>query len=91
MILVTKPNVILLDEPMAGVESGNVPGLMEIIRSLHKDHGNTVLIVEHHMEVVLGLVDRVAVMHHGSLLAIDTPENIVNNPVVQSAYLGEAL
>ncbi|MBX3311525.1 MAG: ABC transporter ATP-binding protein [Microbacteriaceae bacterium] len=91
MILVTKPNVILLDEPMAGVGSGDVPGLMEIIRSLHKDHGNTVLIVEHHMEVVLGLVDRVAVMHHGSLLAIDTPENIVNNPVVQSAYLGEAL
>lgn len=91
MILVTKPNVILLDEPMAGVGSGDVPALMDIIRSLHKDHGNTVLIVEHHMEVVLGLVDRVAVMHHGSLLAIDTPENIVNNPVVQSAYLGEAL
>lgn len=91
MILVTKPSVILLDEPMAGVGSGDVAGLMAIMRNLHRDHGNTVLLVEHHMDVVLGLVDRVAVMHHGTLLAVDTPENIVKNPTVQSAYLGESL
>ena len=45
--------------------------------------------VEHHMDVVLGLVDRVAVMHHGKLLACDTPEAVMADPVVQSAYLGE--
>lgn len=56
-----------------------------------REAGRTVLMVEHHMEVILGLVDRVPVMHHGSLLAIDTPEAVVANPVVQSANLGETV
>ncbi|MGH3704435.1 MAG: ABC transporter ATP-binding protein, partial [Agromyces sp.] len=73
MLIATDPKVILLDEPMAGVASGDVPALTEVIRGLHRG-GRTVLMVEHHMEVVLGLVDRVAVMHHGELLAVDTPE-----------------
>ena len=90
MLLATEPSVILLDEPMAGVASGDVPGLVEVIRSLHKDRGRTILMVEHHIEVVLGLVDRVAVLHHGELLANDTPEAVMANPAVQSAYLGDA-
>ncbi len=90
MLLATKPKLILLDEPMAGVASGDVPGLVELIRGLHKDHGRTVLMVEHHIDVVLGLVDNVAVMHHGKLLAHDTPENVMANPAVQGAYLGDA-
>ena len=69
--------LLLLDEPMAGVASGDVPELVDVIRSLHRDEGRTVLMVEHHMEVLLGLADRVAVMHHGALLAIDTPERIM--------------
>lgn len=88
MLLATEPSVILLDEPMAGVGSGDVPELVEVIRRLHKG-GRTVLMVEHHMEVLLGLVDRVAVMHHGELLALDTPDAVMANPTVQSAYLGE--
>ena len=87
MLLATEPAVILLDEPMAGVGSADVPGLVEVIRQVHKS-GRTVLMVEHHLDVVLGLVDRVAVMHHGQLLAIDTPTAIMANPAVQSAYLG---
>lgn len=90
MLLATNPKLILLDEPMAGVASGDVPGLVELIRGLHKDHGRTVLMVEHHIDVVLGLVDNVAVMHHGKLLAHDTPENVMANPAVQGAYLGDA-
>ncbi|AWB96806.1 ABC transporter ATP-binding protein [Agromyces badenianii] len=90
MLIATDPKVILLDEPMAGVASGDVPALTEVIRGLHHG-GRTVLMVEHHMEVVLGLVDRVAVMHHGELLAVDTPEAVMANPTVQSAYLGEAV
>jgi len=90
MLIATDPKVILLDEPMAGVASGDVPALTEVIRGLHRG-GRTVLMVEHHMEVVLGLVDRVAVMHHGELLAVDTPEAVMANPTVQSAYLGEAV
>ncbi|MGO0577787.1 ABC transporter ATP-binding protein [Ornithinimicrobium panacihumi] len=90
MLLATNPSVVLLDEPMAGVASGDVPGLTEVIRSLHRDHGCTVLMVEHHMEVLLGLVERVAVLHFGHLLAIDSPEAVMADPTVQSAYLGES-
>jgi len=89
MVLAADPAVILLDEPMAGVGSGDVPGLVDLIRRVHTEQGRTVLMVEHHMDVVLGLVDRVAVMHHGKLLACDTPEAVMADPVVQSAYLGE--
>lgn len=91
MLLATDPTVVLLDEPMAGVASGDVPALSAIIGRLHRDHGCTVLLVEHHMEVVLGLVERVAVMHFGTLLAIDTPEAVMADPTVQSAYLGETV
>ena len=91
MLLATDPSVVLLDEPMAGVGSGDVPALSAIIGRLHRDHGCTVLLVEHHMEVVLGLVERVAVMHFGTLLAIDTPQAVMADPTVQSAYLGETV
>lgn len=91
MLLAAEPSVVLLDEPMAGVASGDVPGLTAVIRSLHRDHGCTVLMVEHHMEVLLGLVERVAVLHFGHLLALDTPEAVMADPTVQSAYLGEAV
>lgn len=90
MLIAMDPKVVLLDEPMAGVASGDVPAITEVIRGLHRG-GRTVLMVEHHMEVVLGLVDRVAVMHHGELLAVDTPEAVMANPTVQSAYLGESV
>ena len=90
MLLATEPRVILLDEPMAGVGSADVPGLVEVIRQVNKS-GRTVLMVEHHMEVVLGLVDRVAVMHHGEVLAWDTPTAVMADPAVQSAYLGETV
>lgn len=90
MLVATAPAVVLLDEPMAGVGSGDVAGLVEVIRRLHAS-GRTVLMVEHHMEVLLGLVDRVAVMHHGELLAIDTPKAVMADPQVQKAYLGETV
>ena len=82
--------VLLLDEPMAGVNSEDVPGLTELIRNLHTE-GRTVLMVEHHISVVLGLAQRVAVLHHGQLLACGTPEEVMADEAVQSAYLGEPL
>lgn len=90
MLLAGEPRVMLLDEPMAGVGSADVPDLVELIDSVHKS-GRTILMVEHHMDVLLGLVDRVAVMHHGQLLAIGTPAEVMANPAVQSAYLGETV
>ena len=91
MLLAADPRVILLDEPMAGVSAEDVPELVELIRSVHSDEGKTVLMVEHHMEVVTGLAERIAVMHHGALLACDTPDKIMADETVQSAYLGEEL
>ena len=90
MLLAAEPRVILLDEPMAGVGSADVPGLVAVIRQVQRS-GATVLMVEHHMDVVLGLADRVAVMHHGQLLACDTPAAVMADPAVQSAYLGETV
>jgi branched-chain amino acid transport system ATP-binding protein len=91
MLLAGRPRVILLDEPFAGVSMEDVPELVELIRSVHVEEGKTVLMVEHHMEVVTGLAQRIAVLHHGSLLAVDTPDAIMRDETVQQAYLGEAL
>ena len=91
MLLAGDPRVILLDEPMAGVSVEDVDGLVEVIRSVHADEGRTVLMVEHRMEVVVGLAQRIAVMHHGALLAFDTPERVMADETVQTAYLGEPL
>jgi branched-chain amino acid transport system ATP-binding protein len=91
VLLVGEPRLMLLDEPMAGVSAEEVPALTELIRSLHRDEGRTVLMVEHHMDVLLGLADRLAVMHHGTLLALDTPQAVMADTTVQQAYLGEAL
>jgi len=88
IVLASKSDVVLLDEPMAGMSVENIPALIEIIRSLATVHMKTVLIVEHHMEVILGLADRIAVLNYGELLTVDTPQNIMANPTVQKAYLG---
>jgi branched-chain amino acid transport system ATP-binding protein len=91
LVLASKSKIVLLDEPMAGMSVENVPALVEIIRSLATVHKKTVLIVEHHMEVILGLADRIAVLNYGELLVCDTPEAVIANPIVQSAYLGANL
>jgi branched-chain amino acid transport system ATP-binding protein len=91
IVLASQSDIVLLDEPMAGMSVENVPELVEIIRALATEHKKTVLIVEHHMEVILGLADRIAVLNYGELLVCDTPQNVIKNPIVQSAYIGEAL
>jgi branched-chain amino acid transport system ATP-binding protein len=91
MLLAADKPVLLLDEPMAGVSAENVPELVELIRSVHEQERKTVLMVEHHLDVVTGIAQRIAVMHHGALLACDTPAAVMANETVQSAYLGEEL
>jgi branched-chain amino acid transport system ATP-binding protein len=90
MALASEPAVLLLDEPMAGVSAEDVDGLTEIIGEV-RDSGVAVAMVEHHMHVVLGLADRVAVLHHGRLLAVGAPTEVTADERVQQAYLGEAL
>jgi branched-chain amino acid transport system ATP-binding protein len=90
MSLASEPKVLLLDEPMAGVSAEDVEGLTDIIGEV-RDAGVAVAMVEHHMHVVLGLADRVAVLHHGQLLATGSPHEVTSDERVQQAYLGEAL
>jgi branched-chain amino acid transport system ATP-binding protein len=91
ILLCTDADVMLLDEPTAGMASDDVPEMVGLIASIQRDRAKTVLMVEHRMDLVLTLADRMAVMHHGALIAIDTPERIVANETVQSAYLGDPL
>jgi branched-chain amino acid transport system ATP-binding protein len=91
MLLAADKPVLMLDEPMAGLSAEHVPQLVELIRSIHLEEKKTVLMVEHHIDVVTGLAQRIAVMHHGALLACDTPAAVMENETVQSAYLGESL
>jgi branched-chain amino acid transport system ATP-binding protein len=90
MALASGPSVLLLDEPMAGVSAEDVDGLSTIIGEV-RDAGVAVAMVEHHMDVVLGLADRVAVLHHGQLLAVGTADEVTRDERVQQAYLGQAL
>jgi branched-chain amino acid transport system ATP-binding protein len=90
MAMASDPRVLLLDEPMAGVSAEDVDGLTSIIADV-RDSGVAVLMVEHHMHVVLGLADRVAVVHHGRLLALGSADEVTADTEVQQAYLGEAL
>jgi branched-chain amino acid transport system ATP-binding protein len=91
MLLAADKPVLLLDEPMAGLSAEHVPQLVDLIRTIHEQERKTVLMVEHHIDVVTGLAQRIAVMHHGALLACDTPAAVMANETVQSAYLGEEL
>lgn len=85
-----EPRVLLLDEPTAGMSVEDVPDLIRVVQDIQQT-GTTVVMVEHRMDVVVDLADRIAVMHHGSLLACDTPDEVMANETVQSAYLGESL
>jgi neutral amino acid transport system ATP-binding protein len=86
-ILIADPQVILLDEPAGGVNPAMIHQLSERIRMLNRA-GVTFLIVEHNMEFVMGLCDRVMVMHRGARIADGTPERVRKEPAVLEAYLG---
>jgi ABC-type branched-subunit amino acid transport system ATPase component len=85
--LATRPRLILLDEPAAGMNPSESAELMALIRRI-RDSGVTVVLIEHDMKVVMGISDRVAVLQYGRKIAEGTPEAIRNDPVCIEAYLG---
>ncbi|MBP7998528.1 MAG: ABC transporter ATP-binding protein [Chloroflexi bacterium] len=89
MILAPDPELLLLDEPTAGMASEQVPELMALIQNIQLAGNKTVMLVEHNMNVVMSFSDRITVMHHGAVLAEGTPAEIAANETVQTAYLGQ--
>ena len=88
IILAADPDVLLLDEPTAGMAAEQVPELIDLIQEVQRAGDKTVMLVEHNMNVVMSISDRITVMHQGQVLAEGTPAEISADEVVQSAYLG---
>lgn len=87
-VLIAEPKIMLLDEPAGGVNPTMISYLADRIAALNRE-GVTFLIVEHNMEFVMGLCNRVSVMHRGSLIAEGPPQEVRQNPAVLDAYLGD--
>jgi len=87
--LATKPEVLLLDEPAAGMNPTETEMLMNTIRKIKKDFDISVLLIEHDMKLVMGICERIYVVDYGKVIANGTPEDIRRNPNVIKAYLGE--
>ena len=83
------PKLLLLDEPTAGMGDEETHHMTALIRDLNKNQGITTLFVEHDMEIVFGIADRITVLDNGTMLAEGTADEIASNPRVQSAYLGQ--
>lgn len=88
MVLATEPEVLLLDEPLAGMGAAEAESMVELLQALKKDHA--MLLVEHDMDAVFALADVLTVMVNGTVIASGTPQAIRNDANVQAAYLGEA-
>lgn len=87
LVLCGDPDVLLLDEPTAGVSVEEVQPLVDVVSDVHR-RGRTVVMVEHRMDLVVGVSDRIAVIHHGQVLRCDTPEAVMDDAKVRDAYLG---
>lgn len=88
MILAPDPEVLLLDEPTAGMAAEQVPELIKLIQEVQRDGTKTVILVEHNMNVVMSISDTITVMNLGKKLAEGSPDEITKNKEVQTAYLG---
>jgi branched-chain amino acid transport system ATP-binding protein len=90
MMIALEPDILMFDEPTAGMSVDEVPVLLDLIARLKADMSKTILLVEHKMDVVRSLADRIIVLHNGHLVADGEPAAVIASPIVQEAYLGMA-
>jgi branched-chain amino acid transport system ATP-binding protein len=88
LLMALDPKVYMFDEPTAGMSADEVPVVLDLIRALKARRDRTILLVEHKMDVVRELADRIVVLHNGQLVADGEPAAVIASPVVQQAYLG---
>ena len=88
LLMALDPQVYMFDEPTAGMSADEAPVILDLIRRLKSDRSKTILLVEHKMDVVRELADRIIVLHNGALVADGEPAAVIASPVVQQAYLG---
>lgn len=90
LLMALESQVFMFDEPTAGMNAAEAPVILNLIRQLKNDKTKTILLVEHKMDVVRELADRIIVLHNGTLVADGDPATVIASPVVQEAYLGVA-
>jgi branched-chain amino acid transport system ATP-binding protein len=90
MLLALEPDVFMFDEPTAGMSVDEVPVVLRLIEGIKSGKTKTILLVEHKMDVVRSLADRIVVLHQGALVADGPPAEVIASPLVQEAYLGVA-
>ncbi|OZI12189.1 ABC transporter ATP-binding protein [Bacillaceae bacterium SAS-127] len=88
MLLALETDVLLLDEPTAGMSLEEVPAILETVKKIKDKGDRTIILIEHKMDMIMDLSDSIMVLFNGRLLADDTPEAIMKNETVQTAYLG---
>jgi branched-chain amino acid transport system ATP-binding protein len=88
ILMALEPDVFMFDEPTAGMSVDEVPVILDLIRALKARRDKTILLVEHKMDVVRELSDRIVVLHNGALVAEGEPAEVIASPIVQEAYLG---
>ena len=89
LALACEPQLLLLDEPTAGMSIPDKPGMVELIRKVSRERGVTVILIEHDMDIVFSVADEITVLHQGAVVAQGTPQEIKSNEQVQQIYLGE--
>jgi len=90
LLLAMQPDVFMFDEPTAGMSVDEAPAILDLIENIKRDRSKIVLLVEHKMDVVRALADRIIVLHNGALVADGPPAEVINLPIVREIYLGTA-